>query len=273
MMADVCSVAIIAAATATWGIMQIAALYDIHGNLPALESVLEELQNFTADRIVVGGDVLSGPMQVHCIERLRALSVPVHYLIGNSDREVIAARHGNENKNLPPFAQEILRWSAHQLAPEHEQWIASWPKTVMLQIPPLGNVLFCHATPRDDNEIFTVQTHEARLLPVFDLAKADVVVCGHTHMQFDRMVGKTRVVNAGSIGMPFGPPGAEWLMLGPEIELRHTNYDRDGAERRIAATGFPNVSEFDILNPPAAEKMLELYGKAELRLTSQSMAR
>lgn len=243
--------------------MRVAALYDIHGNLPALESVLEELQNFTVDRIIVGGDVLSGPMQAECIERLRELSVPVHYLMGNSDREVIAARHGNENKKLLPFAQEMLRWSASQLAPEHEQWIASWPKTVTLQIPPLGTVLFCHATPRDDNEIFINRTDEARLLPVFDVAKADVVVCGHTHMQFDRMVGKTRVVNAGSIGMPFGPPGADWLLLGPGIDLRRTNYDRDIAGRRIAGTGFPNASEFDMLNPPAAEKMLELYSKAE----------
>jgi predicted phosphodiesterase len=245
--------------------MRVAALYDIHGNLPALESVLEELQHFTVDRIIVGGDVLSGPMQVECIERLRVLSVPVNYLMGNSDREVIAARHGNENQKLPPFALEMLRWSARQLAPEHEQWIASWPKTVTLQIPPLGTVLFCHATPRDDNEIFVAWTDEDRLLPIFDVAKADVVVCGHTHMQFDRMVGKTRVVNAGSIGMPFGPPGAEWLLLGPGIELRHTNYDRDGAGRRIAGTGFPNASEFDMLNPPQAEKMLELYSKAELK--------
>lgn len=245
--------------------MRVAALYDIHGNLPALESVLEELQHLSVDRIIVGGDVLSGPMQVECIDQLRALSVPVHYLMGNTDREVIAARHGNESKKLPLFAQEMLRWSARQLAPEHEQWIANWPKTVTLQISPLGTVLFCHATPRDDNEIFVVGTDEARLLPIFDVAKADVVVCGHTHMQFDRSVGKTRVVNAGSVGMPFGPSGAEWLLLGPGIELRHTNYDRDDAGRRIAATGFPNALQFDMLNPPAPEKMLELYSKAELK--------
>jgi len=245
--------------------MRVAALYDIHGNLPALESVLEELQRVTIDQIVVGGDVLSGPMQVDCIERLSALSAPVHYLMGNSERELIAMRHGNENEKLPPFALEMLRWSARQLTPEHEQWVAGWPKTLALQIPPLGRVLFCHATPRDDNEIFTVQTEEKRLLPMFDAAKADVVVCGHTHMQFDRMVGKTRVVNAGSIGMPFGPPGADWLLLGADVDLRHTNYDHESAGRRIAATGFPNVPEFDMLNPPAGEKMLEQYSKAELK--------
>src|SRR4030095_2394945 len=129
--------------------MRVAALYDIHGNLPALESVLEELQHFTVDRIIVGGDVLSGPMQVECIERLRVLSVPVNYLMGNSDREGIAARHGNENQKLPLFALEMLRWRARHRALDQEQWIASCPKTVTLQIPPLGTVLFCHATPRD----------------------------------------------------------------------------------------------------------------------------
>ena len=245
--------------------MRVAALYDIHGNLPALEAVLKELQPVTIDQIVVGGDMLSGPMQAECIERLRTQSVPVQYLMGNSDREVIAARHGEEKKNLPPFALEILRWSARQLAPEHEQWIMRWPKTVSLQIAPLGSVLFCHATPRDDNEIFTTLTDENRLLPIFEAANADVVVCGHTHMQFDRMVGKTRVVNAGSVGMPFGPPGADWLLLGPGIDLRHTQYDRDSARRLIATTKFPNASQFDMLNPPAAEKMLELYSRAELK--------
>jgi len=75
--------------------VQGAALYDIHGNLPALESVLEELQRITVDQIVVGGDVLSGPMQQDCMERLQALSLPVHFLKGNTDREVMAARHGD----------------------------------------------------------------------------------------------------------------------------------------------------------------------------------
>ena len=95
--------------------MRVAALYDIHGNLPALESVLEELQRVTVDQIVVGGDVLSGPMQPDCMECLQALPLPVHFLTGNADREVMAARHGNENKKLPPFALEMLRWSASQL--------------------------------------------------------------------------------------------------------------------------------------------------------------
>lgn len=244
--------------------MRIAALYDIHGNLPALEAVLSELSAVGVDEIVVGGDLLVGPLQVECIERLRALSVPVRYIMGNTDREVIAARSGNESKRLPAFALEGIRWSAHQLSADHVDWISRWPKTTTLEIAGLGRVLFCHATPRDDNEIFTAQTADERLLPIFRSVEAEIVICGHTHMQFDRMIGGIRVVNAGSIGMPFGEPGADWLLLGPGVEFRHTNYDLEKTARRIAATGFPQIPEFDMLKPPPAAKMLELYSKAEL---------
>ncbi|HTZ58618.1 MAG TPA: metallophosphoesterase family protein [Acidobacteriaceae bacterium] len=245
--------------------MRVAALYDIHGNLPALESVLDELEHSMVDRIVVGGDLLGGPMQTECIQRLRALSVPVDYLMGNTDREVIAVRRGEDNKQLRQSVLDVLRWSARQLSPEDDRWVASWPRTVRMQITSLGRVLFCHATPRDDNEIFTSRTEEDRLVPIFAPANADVVVCGHTHMQFDRRVGSTRVVNAGSVGMPFGTPGADWLLLGPEVELRHTCYDRDSAKRRMATTGFPTTPEFDMLSPRAAEEMLRLYASAQLK--------
>jgi len=245
--------------------MRVAALYDIHGNSPALEAVLCEVREAGVDRIVVGGDLLCGPMQVECIDRLRTLSAPVQYIMGNTDREVVAACSGNESKQLPAFALDAIRWSARQLSPDHVQWISSWPKTTTVDVAGLGRVLFCHATPRDDNEIFVVSTAEERLLPVFENVNASMVVCGHTHMQFDRVVGSKRVVNAGSVGMPFGRPGADWLLIGPGIELRHTDYDIVNAAQRIAATGYPQVPEFDMLKPPPAEKMLEVYARAELK--------
>jgi len=245
--------------------MRVAALYDIHANLPALEAVLEEVRGAHVDQIVVGGDLLPGPMPVDTIERLRAMTLPVQYIVGNGEREVLAVRRGAESQRLPAWALEAIRWNARLLTSEHEDWLANWPKTMRLEITGLGRMLFCHATPRDDNEIFTRLTAEERLLPVFAEAQAEVVVCGHTHMQFDRMVGKTRVVNAGSVGMPFSEPGAEWLLLGPEIELRHTNYDHAQATTRIRNTGYPWIPEFDMLKPPSEEKMLELYGQAELK--------
>src|SRR4029077_18235739 len=122
--------------------------------------------------------------------------------------------------------------------------IARWPLTVTLRVPPLGEVLFCHATPRNENEIFTKLTREARMLEIFGGVTAALVVCGHTHMPFDRSAGAVRVVNAGSVGMPFGATGADWLLLGPGVEFRHTTYDLDRAATRIRATAYPKAEEF-----------------------------
>jgi predicted phosphodiesterase len=129
-------------------------------------------------------------------------------------------------------------------------------------------VLLCHATPRDDNEIFTRLTEEERLSPIFEGLNVALVVCGHTHMQFDRMVGSIRVVNAGSVGMPFGEPGADWLLLNPDVQLRHTPYDLKKAAERIRKTDYPQAQEFaanHVLQPPSEEKMLEAFARAELR--------
>jgi predicted phosphodiesterase len=245
--------------------MRVAALYDIHANLPALQAVLAEVRREHVDRIVVGGDVLPGPMPLETIKRLLAITVRVQYISGNGEREVLAAWRGEESQRLPALALEGIRWNARLLNDKDAEWLSSWPKMTRLEITGIGRVLFCHATPRDDNEIFTRLTAEERLLPLFGEAEAELVVCGHTHMQFDRIVGKTRVVNAGSVGMPFSDPGAEWLLLGPEIQLRHTNYDHAKAKIRFHETGYPQAPEFDLLQPPSAAKMLELYGRAELK--------
>src|SRR5262249_12477287 len=153
------------------------------------------------------------------------LDCPVQFIFGNGDREVLAQMRGTETdwyRTAPQAWREPVRWTAQQLHPEHEQLLASWSATCQLEVPGLGEVLFCHATPRNDTEVFTRLTPEERLVPVFDRLDVAVVVCGHTHMQFDRTVGRARVVNAGSVGMPFGGPGAYWLLLGPHVALRHT---------------------------------------------------
>jgi hypothetical protein len=86
-------------------------------------------------------------------------------------------------------------------------------------------------------------------------------------MQFDRTIGRTRVVNAGSVGMPFGEPGAYWLLLGPNVELRQTPYDLTTAAERIRDTKYPQADEFamhNVLQPPTEGKTLEAFARAEL---------
>jgi predicted phosphodiesterase len=207
--------------------MRVAALYDIHGNLAALEAVLQDVRRAGADQIVVGGDVLPGlvPHETReAVACLRALDIPARFIIGNGDREVLAVRRGIETAAVPEAFREIMRWNAAQLEAEDERWIDTWPATLRMQIPGVGGVLFCHATPRSDTEIFTAETPDEHVAPMLEGVDDPLVVCGHTHVQFDRAIGSTRVVNAGSVGMPFGEPGAFWLLVGPGIQLRRTAF-------------------------------------------------
>ncbi|MDX1394895.1 MAG: metallophosphoesterase family protein [Gemmatimonadota bacterium] len=244
--------------------MRIAALYDIHGNLPALEAVLAEVEREPIDAVVVGGDVLPGPMSGETLAKLDALPLAWEAIRGNGENDILAACRGEVPTRVPPVFAEVLRRVGDELTPPQRDAIAAWPDTIAHDVPGLGPVLFCHATPRDDNEIFTRLTPERVLRPIFDEVGAGVVVCGHTHMQFDRRVGDVRVVNAGSVGMPFGDPGAWWAIVGPDIELRHTPYDADAATARFRASGFPKIPGFDILHPPPEEQMLAVFEAAAL---------
>ena len=253
--------------------MRVAALCDIHGNLPALEAVLDEVRRSHVDRVVIGGDLLPGPMPRESLAALAALDVPIDFIHGNGELGVLAQVGAPDPRTvtywgttsgepLPEPVQEIVRWTARQLRADDEQFVAGWPKTLRVRIPPLGDVLFCHGTPRSETEAFTRLTREGPLIPVFDGLGVDLVVCGHTHMQFDRMIGHVRVVNAGSVGMPFGDPGADWLLLGPDVDLRHTSYDLADAARRIRETSYPQAEAFarqSVLNPPSEADMLAAF--------------
>jgi len=250
--------------------MRVAAIYDIHANLPALEAVLQDIRREEVDHVVVGGDVFPGPMPRETIKYLLDLDIPIQFIHGNGDREVLAQMEGMETdwyRTAPERWREPVRWTAQQLPPELEELFGGWPKTHSVEIRGMGEVLFCHATPRNDTECFTRLTSEDRLLPVFAGINAPIVVCGHTHMQFDRRVGEIRVLNAGSVGMPVGEPGAYWLLLGPDVQLRHTSYDLAKAAERIRDTRYPQAQDFaarSILQPPSEGEILEAFTRVEL---------
>ena len=191
--------------------MRVAALYDIHGNLPALDAVLPEVD---ADVILVGGDFVLGPWPAETYERLRSLEGDVRFIRGNADREVAEEKPGR----APP---ELMEFARGRLPEEALSFLRSLPLTETI-----GGVLFCHATPRNDEEIFTRISPDERWAEALAGVTAEVVVCGHTHVQFDRRVGDVRLVNAGSIGMPYErEPGAYWALLdGTDVELQRTEY-------------------------------------------------
>lgn len=245
--------------------MRIAALYDIHGNLPALEAVLKELEDVRPDLIVIGGDIVSGPMPGPTLDRLRHLASEVRALRGNGDREVVMAY---DSLPLPPRmsegAREITRWVAQQFDRAERDYLAELPERVTLHIEGIGDVLFCHATPRSDEEIFTPLTSQERLTTLFTGVEQQLVVCGHTHMQFERTAAHVRIVNAGSVGMPYADsPGAYWLLLGPEgYEFRRTAYDVEAAAQQVRQSGYPQAQEFadeNVLTVHSAAAVAEFF--------------
>ena len=234
--------------------MRVAALYDVHGNLPALEAVLGEVEVEGVDRIVVGGDVASGPMPVETLDLLR--SAAATFVRGNADR--VLDFEGKDQAIL-----ERRLWVAERLGEERLRFLAGLPLDVVLQLDGLGHVRFCHGAPGSDVETITRVTPDERLRELLRGVEEPVVVCGHTHVQFDRRVDGVRVVNAGSVGFPYeAQPGAYWAILGPDVSFRRTAYDVEAAARAIRATGYPQADKYaaDLVlqDPERPQRLSEL---------------
>jgi predicted phosphodiesterase len=241
--------------------VRVAALYDVEGNLPALEAVLQEVDREQPDAIVVGGDMVTGPMPSETLNLLRGLG-PAHFLRGNADRSVVEVRRGKRPEGLPDEVVDALTWTADQLSDEEISFLADLPQTITLDVEGLGRVCFCHATPRDDNELFTELTPHDAVAELLAETTEATIVCGHTHMQFDRQIGRWRVVNAGSVGVPWDD-GREprWAMLGPDVSFRRTQMDQDRAAEKIRTTGWPGAEEF-FGDTRARQEVLELFEQA-----------
>jgi putative phosphoesterase len=223
----------------------VAALADIHGNVQALAAVLADPRLAAAERIVVLGDVVAGTFPAETFDRLLALGDRVRILRGNADRLVLE-RDGEES-----------RWVYDRLGPERISMVTAWPTSFAIEVEQLGAVRCCHATPGDDEEILTRITPEAELAAALEGTDELVVVGGHTHVQFERRVGRWRFVNVGSVGLPYeGRPGAYWALLGPDVELLRTEYDVQAAAKAVLGSGQPSadVVAETLLHPPTAEE-------------------
>ncbi|MFD3405212.1 metallophosphoesterase family protein [Kribbella sp. NPDC058693] len=229
----------------------VAVLADIHGVLPALEAVLAEAQD--VDVIVLAGDIASGPQPVETLDVLTALGDRAVWVRGNADRELVEMARGTYDAE-PPDA--VSPWAAEQLRPDQVELLAGLPTTVTI-----GDVLYCHATPRDDEEMVLVDSPISRWSTVFNGLPADVrtVVCGHTHMPFARQVDRRLVVNAGSVGMPYGAPGPGWALLTEDgVQLRRSAMDAAAAaERIVRESAYPGREAW------VAEYLLSTYSDTE----------
>jgi putative phosphoesterase len=232
--------------------VKVAALYDVHGNLPALEAVLAEVEREDVDLVVLGGDCIHGPQPVETLQRLHALGERALWIRGNTDRLIAG---GDDSEGLHA-------WVAEQLGRENVAFLESLPLTSRLEIAGLGDTLFCHATPHDDETIVTPLTPDERLAGILDGVDADTVVAGHTHMQQDRTVDGIRWINAGSVGLPYEDDiKAFWALLGPDVELRRTRFDVEATIRAFERVQREDASRFveNFRTAPSRQEAAEYF--------------
>ena len=188
--------------------MNVLALYDIHGNVDALEAVLADPRGRDADVVLVGGDAVPGRSPRATLARLDALTIPVHWMRGNGEREVAEAVDG-------AGARRTTSRRARRRSPRPSS--ATSAARALGEVPltlELDGVLYCHASPRRDDEMLTRLSPPERWADALGGVDAALVVAGHTHQQDDRTVGGTRFINAGSVGLPYeGDGAARWLWV------------------------------------------------------------
>jgi putative phosphoesterase len=243
---------------------RIAVIADVHGNAPALDAVLAEIESEAPDAIVLAGDAAGGLWQGTVLDRLTALE-RARFVRGNVDRVMVQAF--DEGWAFDPDERTPWRraggWIAERMTKEHRDFLASFEDTVTV-----GDVLVCHGSPRSDDETMTSLTPDRDLRSMLAGVEERLVVCGHTHVQFDRTVDDVRIVNTGSVGMPFeGPPGAFWLMLAPEPELRRTDYDVERTAEQIRASDYWDAEHAanELLEPPDPREMEELFERSRVQ--------
>lgn len=222
----------------------VAVLSDIHGVLPVLDAVLAEPDVLAADRIVVTGDHAAGPQPAEVLDRLRSLGERALLVRGNADREMVTLARGGST-NVP---DPVAPWAAAQLRPDDVALLAGLPYPAELTVRGFGRVVFCHATPRDDEEVVLVDSSLERWAEVLGGLDPDVgtVVLGHTHMPFVRLVDRRLCVNPGSVGMPYGRAGGSWALLhSGQVELRHTPVDVPAAVAAVArGSTYPDAAKW-----------------------------
>jgi len=250
-------------------VSSVAVLSDVHGVLPALERVLREPAVDAAELIVVTGDHTWGPQPARVLDLLTSLGDRVLLVRGNADRELLEMSRGID---VGLADDPVSVWGAAQLEPAHQDLLDAMPEQVTLDVDGFGLVRFCHATPRDDEEVVLVDSSVGRWTEVLAGLPDEVttLVCGHTHMPFLRLVDGRLVVNPGSVGLPYGRPGAHWAILsGGTVSMGRTPLDADALIREITAgSAMPGVERWAdeyIRTPPSDLDAIAAFGPRDGR--------
>jgi predicted phosphodiesterase len=228
---------------------RLAVISDIHGNSLALKAVLADLdaQGGDAHLIVLGDLVVYGPDPGGVLALLRKRE-PAFYVGGNTDRYLVEGRY-RDSMSQPGWQAEVLSsfpWTARQLGIAGLRSLAGLPPTQLLYFGRGHIVLATHGSPRDDEETVSADTSDAELVAMFGELPYNLLLCAHTHRPLDRTVAGRRVVNVGSVGLPFdGDPRAGYALIdlqpggGYQVTLRRVAYDVEAVVQQMLAVDHP----------------------------------
>jgi len=224
----------------------------VHGNAPALRAVLGEVAESDAELLVSLGDLTWGVQPEETRALLQAFELPTIFVSGNGERALRELRDGRDGN-----ARE--RWMLDHHSPETYAFLDTFVEHAVVHVDGLGSVRFCHGSPRSDVELVTPATPEQRIRAMTEGVPERVLLTAHTHLQFDREVAGIRSVNPGSVGMPYtGRRGAFWAMLGPDVELRRTDYDLEETVRIYEDSDDPLADAMIeiLLTPPGPDEVI-----------------
>ncbi|MBA3244913.1 MAG: metallophosphoesterase family protein [Actinobacteria bacterium] len=234
---------------------RVGVLADVHGNDTALAAVLAELERESTDLLVHCGDLTWGPEPRETLALLEPWASRLHCVRGNGDRKLLELADGSSVEPTPREA-----WMVERHGSAGRKLLATFRQQVVVEIDGIGRTLFCHGSPRSDEECVTVETPVDRLREALAGIDAEVVVSAHTHLQYERSALSKRLLNPGSVGMPYEDErGAYWALLGPGVEFRRTEYDLDEAVTRYRASGDPSTERMVelLLSPPTPAEVIE----------------
>lgn len=217
--------------------MRVACLSDIHANAPALEACLDHARDRGAERFLVAGDLVGkGPFPGDVLDRLAQLDAAT--VRGNVDRRVLTVD--------PDLEAGMPRWTAAQLSDEQIGYLETLPAEMELELAG-QRLLLVHGSPVHDTDFIFPSITPQGLASKLGGREPDVLICGHSHLPFERAIGEVHVVNAGTVGLPYdGDPRPSYGMLDLEpssvdATVHRFEYDVEAVVERIEAEGTPGA--------------------------------
>jgi predicted phosphodiesterase len=236
---------------------RVAVLSDVHGNLPALNACLADVERQDVEAVLFLGDFTWGPQPREVLSRVESLGMPSWFVMGNAERDAIEIAAGTR----APDGQNDL-WMVGAHGADGIATISTYSPAIHIRVSGIGDIRLCHGSPRSDVELLTPETPPERIARACVGVDDPIVGHGHTHVQYQRQVGERTVFGPGSVGLPYGTdgvPGARWALLADGIDLRVTSYDIEDAIATAHDVHYPGADTVETMlrTPPTLAELVE----------------